>query len=553
MKDSTMKALILLDLDNLVGLRRRLSDPENSFRPQAFLFRREKEQVLFDDYQEGYEAACWPPYPNEDWGAIVALALNQSTMRTQLTSPGGRPPWSLHLRYLSQLAASAARAVGVKGDILCELAFCLTAPESADAALLHLLERAPAPSHCGPFTDIFLFSNDADLARQLSQIVDFPRKKFKPAHLQLYKSTLARRGEIYQRQPPPTPVAEKSPAAMPCGYSVPVTTPEEIKFVSRRSTEVALSTTTGEQASRKVEQRPHTLSQISVTRTTTRGVCRARPGNSGSTVQIGECSTDDGLFVSNGSASEPEVEVTRAEAASIGIGAVHLPEVPLTLRTRLPLGAYQKALQQHGPWTVRGGRPNYKDTNLLGALPPLKNIGRRVVLEVRQDHFVSERQIIPAPKVRCKSSTDHFPDAWWYRKRQARSCFSPTPPGEHFQHRCDFRWKKIGAYMQRLGHQLVFALDERELPARLDHPVDPWQLAVGQGEEGLLLVLALGGALPAGSHQVRPIQQLHTTWLTGLDAPWDADYWEELRRLPLGLALCQIPGSCCLCTSRGER
>jgi hypothetical protein len=293
---------------------------------------------------------------------VVSMAMN---LRTAATFAG----WEV----VQQLAQGLARRVAPRAsEVRHELALCLTIPEAADNALLQLFGHSPGLNE-GEIQEIWLFSRDAGLARQLGNAL---RPLCPPTQQEGgWSWTLP---VAIQRTTPSPAVVLGATEALP-SVTASINSSARCATVARKQTQcptdwsVLLET---------IARNPWLLSQIGVTLHdgsdareggSVRGVARLRDRLALRPEVWLECAPEDGVeygVEGFSRAWDLRVEKPSVREASVGPGALRIEwmeqdqPVGLTLRCQLPAWLVARlGVRLRGTST---GEPRLDESSVLG-------------------------------------------------------------------------------------------------------------------------------------------------------------------------------------------
>ncbi|MFH1466087.1 MAG: hypothetical protein ABIO70_17010 [Pseudomonadota bacterium] len=332
---------------------------------------------------------------------VLALRADRATCGWAALEDAARALWE----EIAQLARRQAPE-----RVVMEVALTLPMPEAADHVLLRMLHQAPTEEHRGPFAEVWLYSEDRWLQRAFQRafgkgwVLDGPGRG-------LRRVRPTGKGSPWKR-------GSSEPSVAPTAS---IRDPESPVLVADDDTRAAQIADHDIQAPVDFAHLPASLdadpvlhTQIGVTVGSTRGARRlealGRAGAAG--VAVRPCEAGDGVEYRRAGARSMTVPAgARALQGSTGPGAVRLewgdPVASDTLRTDLPPGCLQRAMQRVGGCPVAGH--SVPDQVLLRFLE-----GRGDRCEVR-----FQRQGTKAGKaapVRCEvvcTEGSLGPPAWW--------------------------------------------------------------------------------------------------------------------------------------------
>jgi hypothetical protein len=358
-----MRALILVDLDNVIGDG--LLELVGDARP------------CLEKRRSSSLKEC-----------VTAFAFNTVTGYSH----------NLTWRSLEDAARAFATALGATQSRV-EIALALPMPQAADVLLARLARSAPTDAAGGPYHLAVLMSQDNDLARDLGGEV-FARDKSR--WVQLERGWLSAWGPTpgaapLVRKPPERARASGSEAvALSGAYTELVSELGHAGWARERPLDLgpdrelrALSV--------RLEEDPWLLSQIGATQRSLRGIARLPLGAE----VLGPVCSKDGVEL-RGDAPRP-TRLSALIAASVGIGAVRSPIERATVASRLPVGVLQAALGGGGARCDRGG------------VSPQRALQRAAVGAALTDDPVEVRLRIDrrALVAKVKHDSTHQPRAWW--------------------------------------------------------------------------------------------------------------------------------------------
>ncbi len=470
------------------------------------------------------------PYTGKNLGAIVCIACNQNKMRRQ----------GFSFDSLRQLASHISVQLGISGDIVCEFAPCLIAPESADRALVRLLKNAPCPSHTGPFGKLILLTRDKGLRKLFHKLI--PSSRTRIESLSMPDAIGYRLSKKSYTRGCPSPFNNHVPAEPPTkGWSVPIESPPQAAWASEQLFTMEIDNF--QEFSSLLDCKPFLLSQCSTTQTSTRGVSRCVPSlNPLST--FGEVSATDGLVLTHHSSPPPaplgELAPGSIQEASIGPGAIHLTSKNATYRTNLPVAAIQYAHEKSGQFFLDISGRRVDDTRMLSLLPRQDSFGSLVQVNIMAESLPNGLLL------RFKLEYgDEDPSAWWYMEGK-----SSTYEHVLFETRSRAIPKKVIAQMRRFRSSIVMAVPSDVTEVSLDKEILRGSLGAGRWDSEKVAVLAITQKLQKQKHSVLSIQDCSFSTPVSYPRSWDRNLWTKLQSLPIVIPKCQIPGRQCICTRK---
>ena len=257
---------------------------------------------------------------------IVGVALNTTTATT----------YNFTFEVLRDAAAQLAGGLRAKLESL-ELGVVLTMPQAADFLLERLAREAPSREASGDYTFAALFSFDQGLTSSLHGFYRDRNLWSRASGNTLGAMWKAPDGVRPIHRTAPHAVRGSGTGAPPnaSSYTIVIDNDALAGWASTRAVDVGSDTDLPELA-RAVDRDPWILSQIGATGTCLRGVRRIQELPSHAPVPLGEVSKSDRIEV-RGVAPSP-TEVSGAERASVGIGAVRFTNPGATIACRLPVG-----------------------------------------------------------------------------------------------------------------------------------------------------------------------------------------------------------------------
>jgi hypothetical protein len=518
-----MRTLILVDLDNVLR-------PDSMGRSEGWYLAT----------PDGLDLKAWTPgagtrvdfvtradAPLSDDGTVVVIAFHELTALPRAGVP-------LQAHYLLDLARDLAARARVRGEVRVEAIPVRAVPQAADLALLTALRRASHSSCSGGFNRVVLHSRDAGLRGAVA--LHIPPGTYRDARrhspvLPVREWTLA--FPHYRMAERPTSSRADRPTR-PTGWSGRVETDEHVCAVTNDVITWDSSQEFSSFARHEWRQRTEHYSLLGPTLRSSRGVARLGELASSSGVRgvsLGELEVGDGAEIAGSvfSSGSP----TEVVEATIGVGAVRLPELQATLPTAVPLPVVREAVSR-GALALR--RPELSERDALRF-----SAGRRsyqpspaYLVRVRRRRYTSGSVI----SFSLESSIG-TPPAWWWDARSTPRAASerthPLPP----------RWRVTetlaeGCLTARGGREVCVAAPEiAEVGVRRFH--DGWEIVAARSGRREALVLLpppadLGREISEpGAIEVRRIQRVAdppSGW------PYEPTFWYFLARMPL-LVPCQ--------------
>lgn len=350
-------ALILVDLDNVLpegGLPELVED----CRP-----------VL--EKHRGVAGTC-----------VTAFAFNTDTALTERLDFGA----------LRSAARGFADAIGARTHAL-EVGLTLTMPQTADVLLARLVERAPTQAGAGDLVFGALLSKDRDLEHALHAAFGASRSGWLRAHRGWPLSAWrGERGVLHRVAESPKTPKGRELLDLTASYTEPVGRAHTVHVAERpvdadQGELVALA--------QLADDDPWILSQLGATKGSLRGLGRALDA----TMPLGVVCADDGIEI-RGERPRPST-VTRAEPASVGIGAARFPDERATLPCRIPV----EVLSHAASVRLEGRRGVFVRPTLQGL--PLE---RRLSSSAVNVRLQGTRRGLVA-KVQMSSTAQ--PSVWW--------------------------------------------------------------------------------------------------------------------------------------------
>lgn len=457
---------------------------------------------------------------------VMVVAMNSATAT--------ETSWDHVQRFCRRLAA----LLSLRGSPDIEIALTLPMPQTADAALLRLLSQTPISDHAGSFHSVWLVSQDRDICSRIEWALGgrMPRRSGE-TDLSMIRRWLAPVEKpglvIARRQFELGELPECGQEPLPAVWSARVNTPGRAVVASWRPVDVATGADLRD-LGQLIGGNPCILSQIGLTATSTRGVARlralldARPGT-GEPPMLGVCTEHDGLEVHHPVSSLGQHSATYPESASVGIGAVYIPSLSATVRTKLPLdllrGLNRPVVASFGPQSAR-----LDDDSILRsahAQQPPCAIGRLAVrLATKGNTLVAQ--------VSDRDRTFQ-PSGWWLRRD--KSLVSPKD---------SFRIEAEGRLLPRMicdvacgmapdanGTVLLMSLHRDGHAVRVNAAIAPRTIGLARSGTMPVALLASSAPIPCGTLPCTAIQRIDVRTLLA-DYPGIAlAVINDLRRLPL--------------------
>ncbi len=329
-----MEALILVDLDNLLGGWQK----EHAGSLPVASPRRGPSWLCADDPQREHDPLV---AAGERPDTVVVVAANSTTM-----AAAHRGSASVDLSYLHRLAASLGALLTPGRRVALETGLTLQVPDGADNLLERLLEEAPRPEHAGQLERVALISQDMGLMGRVRGLLGRPRQDqpWFGVHRFWHDHANQRTFRDY-KTPAPAPPGEAQPPKP--SRSTRVRTAAEARAVGDWPLDLALGADLPDLA-RRIEANPSILTQIGATERSLRGLDRLARIDADELTTTGPCAAADGLeFHRPGHHQPGTVGFVQFEPSPVGAGAVHLQRHGATVRCDAPYKVLIEALYQN--------------------------------------------------------------------------------------------------------------------------------------------------------------------------------------------------------------
>ncbi|MEQ8461658.1 MAG: hypothetical protein RLO52_44450 [Sandaracinaceae bacterium] len=244
----------------------------------------------------------------------------------------------LSYEALEAVARGFAEAIGADSHRV-EIGLTPTMPQTADVLLARLARRAPDTGGAGSVTFAGLLSKDRDLVAALDEGFVKPKSRWMRAArgwpMNAWRAD--REGRSIARVAEVAGSAKgETPLGLPEFYTQPVGR-AHARWAAARAVDAPPEDLSV--LAQLIDEEPWLLSQVGSTKKSLRGVARLlRRGEA-----LGPICVDDGVEL-RGRAERP-THVSRAEAASVGIGAARFPDERATLACRIPVEVLSHAAE----------------------------------------------------------------------------------------------------------------------------------------------------------------------------------------------------------------
>ena len=351
---------------------------------------------------------------------------------------------------VEQAARRAAAAVAATSrrprprKVGLEVGLALAVPEAADHALLRLLRQAPRVSAMGPFDEVWVLSDDGWVRDAVARHLARQKGPTVPAVRGLCWD-LSKTGG-YRREKPNSPSVDTPTHRAPGSPTLVV---DSTSLALGIRGELVQGSGDLESLRHRIERFPSVLTQVGITRGTTRGAARASQLPGTSPVLIGHCEAGDGLeLLRTDRPVAPPLGAVAARSAT-GPGAVRLewgtPVQSWTCRTALPWCVVEAGLPALSVAPAPGGVLN--DLVVLHELPAL---AARVDVCFRRQGPQIHCDVV------CRPGQMGAPAWWWSSGGPATAKLAVWGAGKlHISARGRAGRTTVPAVPARLGNRLI--------------------------------------------------------------------------------------------------
>jgi hypothetical protein len=436
-------------------------------------------------------------------------------------------------RFCRRLAAR----LGLEAPLSIEIALTLKMPQTADTALLRLFRCTSEAELAGNYFQVTLVSDDRDLVRRVREAMGGqPGEAMGTGMIRTWRKRNDWGGDeaVLERRLDARPPPSCPPQAVAPEWSARVDT--EPRAAAAAQAQVCVGARPDlNQICYLAEGVPSVLSQLGLTSTSVRGIARLRRilGSAPSVGQphlIGECAATDGLELHNPVLKDAKVPFAGVQAgeASVGIGAVHVPSLHATLRTRLPLGLLRAVRGQVHAWFGA-------EQGIVLDDEVLRSSSRTVAggLRFRVDLAAEGNDLVALAADRDASLQ---PRVWWVVPERGR------PPRPRDACRVVGQARRIPRQVPRVTTCVVSTGRGEvilESPLRDGEPVAV-AASIGPGEVGLgktgqfrVAVLAWRGPIGKGEVRCTAVQHVARRTLLAAGPAVSPRVLDDLSRLPL--------------------